>query len=463
MSISCPENIRIAPAFVSFYDVYFTEDFPALQQGLTRWCSGQKSAIQPSRLEPEKEFNELFRGWSRRPMRGAWSRIGHFRVNTTDGFHCIEWLFLDLIQISPVCILLLISASPTPRFVERFRDLISRDVKHTAIIHRIGLFSRRWHSGGVLPSVARQHELEEFFLEMNREVVDLLRKYVGRGWAAHGPLPCIEVFAVEDTGEQSDTRNAHSEFWRSMSLTRVPELSYADNQGIEIVPPDLIDKGTFTAPYRCIVHTQRYLTEERTKNYASREYALFHNLEYALLHPLIPLLALRETARRSVDTLSSLRGRVSPHIVLGQGFVSRLKAVVGLLLIPPQLNSLQFEFSRIREWSISRHLDDTPNLPFARRTHAKDDIGRLTGDLAYEIRLLLNYVSEQLSLIRSVYQDLWNFAIQLILLILTVLATVIAVAQLLPTKERAPTSLNTRTQAEPGAPEVRPPAAGGRP
>jgi hypothetical protein len=87
----------------------------------------------------------------------------------------------------------------------------------------------------------------------------------------------------------------------------------------------------------------------------------------------------------------------------------------------------------------------------------------LTDDLAYEIRLLLNYVREQLSLIRSAYQDLWNFAIQWILLVLTVVATVIAVAQLLPTKEKTAASVNPTTQAEPGAPAVRPPATGGRP
>ena len=463
MSVASPDGIRIVPAFVSYYDVFFTEDFPSLQQGLARWCSEYNGGLQPFRLQLDKEIDELFRGWSRCPIGGAWSRVGHTRVNATDGFQCVEFLSMDLIQMSPVCLLLLIAVFPASRFVERFRDLISRDVKHTAIIHRIGLFSRRWHSGGVLPSAARQHELEEFFLEMNREVVGLLRRYIGRGWAARGPLPCIQVFTVEDSDEQPDTRNVHSEFWRSLSLTRIPELSYADNEGIEIVPPDWLDKGTFTAPYRCIVHTRRYLTEERIKSYATREYTLFHNLEYDLLHPLIPLLALRETARRSVDTLTALRGRVSPYIVLGQGFISRLKAAIGLLLIPPQLNSLQFESSRIRESSISRVLGDLPKLSFSRKTHTKDDTGRLTDDLAYEIRLLLNYVGEQLSLIRSAYQDLWNFAIQWILLVLTVVATVIAVAQWLPTKEKAPASVNPTTQAEPGAPAIRPPAAGGRP
>jgi len=366
MSVCCPDGIRLTPAFVSYYDVFFTEDFPSLQQGLARWCSEHKERSQPFRLQPEKDIDELFRGWSRRPIGGAWSRVGHVRVNPADRFQCVEFLSMDLIQISPVCVLLLISVFPTSGFIDRFRDLISRDVKDTAIIHRIGLFSRRWQSGGVLPSVVRQHELEEFFLEMNREVVDLLRRYIGRGWAARGPLPCIQVFALEDSDEQPDTKNVHSEFWRSLSLTRIPELSYTDNAGIEIVPPDWHDKGTFTAPYQCIVHTRRYLTEERTKGYATREYALFHNLEYALLHPLVPLLALRETARRSVDTLSALRGRVSPYIVLGQGLISRLKAAIGLLLIPPQLNSLQFESSRIRESSISRVLDDPPKLSFSR-------------------------------------------------------------------------------------------------
>lgn len=458
MSVRCPDGIRVKPAFTSYYDVFYTEDLPALQQGLTHWCCERIGQSQPFIGQPKNYLNELFRDWSHRPIGGAWSRIGQVHTKPADGLRCVKFISMDLIHMSPDCVLLLISAFPTSGYIQRFQDLISRDVSDTTIIHRTGWFSGRWYCQSLLPSAVRQREVEEFFLEMNHEIVDLLRRYIGRGWSARGPLPCVQVFALEDFDEHSDATGSNSEFWRSLSLNRIPELSYSNNEGIEIVPPDLIDKGTFTAPYRCIVDARRYLTEERAKHYATREYALFFNLENTLLRPLVPLFALREMGRRSLNTLTSLRSRVSPHIVLGRGFMSRLRRIVGVLIIPPQLNSLQFESSRLRESSISRLLDCPPTLPFIRKTHSQQDARHLTDDLVREIQLLIDHLVEQLALIRSVYQDIWNFAIQWILLVLTIVATVIAVAQLVPRRERADTPTKATLSTEQGTSEVGPSA-----
>ena len=432
MSVRCPPNIRIRPAFFSYYDLFFTEDFPALRRGATRLCSDYRGRSQPFISLPESDFEELFRSWSRQSAGGAWKRVGHFPLDNRDDLFCIKSLSMDLILISPVCVMLQVSAFPRDAYVRRFRELISRDIQHTAIVHRFGVFSKKWHSGGVLPSIARQHELEELFLKLNREVVVILREYVGRGWSAKGPLPSFHVFALDQCDEEAEGQSQHSEFWRSLSLTRTPEMTYSDGQGLNIVPPYWVDKGTFTAPYRCLVDTQRYLTEDRTKGYATLDYALYHNMEDDVLRPLLPFLALREAGQRTIDKLGCIRDRVSPYIVTQVGFKARLRAAFSLLFVPLRLNSLQFESARTKESSVRRGLETPPSLPFTRKTHSKKDDGKLVADLVFQIRSLSDHVSEHLDLIRTAYHDLWNFTIQWILIILTVAATVIAVVQVVP-------------------------------
>jgi hypothetical protein len=320
----------------------------------------------------------------------------------------------------------------------------------------LGLLSRRWASSGVLPSVVMQHQLEELFLELNREIVTLLRKYVGRGWAATGPLPSTEVFTLEVAEDLWSTVDTHSEFWRALNLTQIPELSYADGQGLVIVPPDLIDKSSFSAPFRVVVKTREYLATKRTGNYASPEDALFFDMREDVLRPMVSLLALREAARRSVDALATLRGQVTPHLMRGQGFMAWLRSAIGLLFIPPRLNALQFQSARMSGACTKHVLGRQATLPFARRTRGKTAERRLTDDLACEVKVLQGHLREQVTLVRSAYRDLWSFAIQWILVILTVVATVIAVAQLSPRKEKAeaptPASVTRSSGSEAASP-----------
>ncbi len=225
-------------------------------------------------------------------------------------------------------------------------------------------------------------------------------------------------------------------------------MSYSSNDGLELVPPYWLDKGTFTESYRCVVNTKKYLTEERTKSYATRDYAMYHNMEYDVLFPLLPLLALRESAMRTVDKLGWLRDRVSPYIVLEKGFLAKLRAAVGLLFVPSRLNSLEFEAARTRDSSVQRVLDPPPRLPFTRKTHSEKDDGALAGDLVFQIRSLADHVKEHLALIRNAYHDLWNFAIQWILIVLMVATIVITVVQLLPKESGQASGVQDTQRAE---------------
>lgn len=432
MRVRCPVGISVRPAFVTYYDLYFSEDFQALQNGLIAFLqSGVRG--QPIIHSPQDELPKLFETWRTSPGGGAWHRIGYVTFERYPRKpNNFKKLLIYLIQVSPTCANLVISAFPSDRFTTCFRDLISKEVEDTTIVHRFGIFRRHWQSTELLPPKIRQNELEELFFEMNREVVVLLRDFIDRGWATRGPLPSIQCLTYEHTPEVNPESREFFEFWRSLSLMRVPSLYYKNDSGISVVPPDWTDKGTFTSPYRVLVETEQYLVEERTRLYASPEIALFHNLEHSLIHPFTPLLALREHLRRAMETTAAFRDRLSPILTSGHGFFDTLWRAVQLMYVPLRLNSLQFTHKRVTDSTVRRFVERAGTSEFRRETQSAEDDGSLTGDLRHEIKLLGQHVHEQLSVLRNAYHDLWNFSIQWILIVLSFIAVLIAVAQFIP-------------------------------
>lgn len=432
MVARCPSSITVSPAFLTFYDLYFTEDFSALQRGLIDLlASGVRS--QPVLLSPQDEIPELLRTWRTRPGGGAWHRIGYMTFERCS-WHpdTFKALSVDLMQISPTCINLVVSAFPSDSFLGRFRALISSEVEHTTIVQQFGIFSRQWRSTDLLPSRVRQNELEELFLGLNREVVLLLREYIGRGWAATGPLPSVHCFTYTHDSDVDPNDRSLSEFWRSLGLTRIPSLHYTNGSGVDVVLTDWLEKGTFTMPYRILVDSAAYLSAARTQHYASSEVALFYNLEQEFIHPLAPLLALREHSRRALEATSAYRDRLSPTIATEKGALATARLIVQLMHVPPRLNSLRFSLARVTESTVQQFLDHSGATGFRRETRGDTDNGFLSTDLRHETELLGNHVSEQLEVLRSAYHDLWNFCIQWILIILGVIGVIIAVAQFIP-------------------------------
>ncbi len=435
MAVCCPQGLTVSPAFLTFYDLYFTEDFGALERGLIDLLtSGVR--CQPFWHSPKDEIPELLQTWRTRPGGGAWHRIGHMTFERgpwhPDTFKALS---LDLIQISPTCINIVASAFPSDSFLGRFRAIISSEVRHTTVVHHFGIFSRRWRSTNLLPSQVRQNELEELFLDLNREVVLLLRKYIGRGWAATGPLPSVHCFTYTHKSDVDPNDRSLSEFWRSLGLTKIPSLYYTNGSGVDVVCPDWLDKGTFTTPYRILVDSVAYLTEARTKQYASSEVALFHNLEHKFIHPLAPLLALREHIHRAIDATSAHRDRLSPTIATEKNLLATTRLIVQLMHVPPHLNSLRFSLARVTESMVQQFLDHTAATDFRRETRKDTDDGLLATDLRREMEFWGNHVSEQLEVLRGAYHDLWNFCIQWILIILAFIGVVIAVMQFVPKQQ----------------------------
>lgn len=435
-AVKCPKGITVSPAFLTFYDLYFTEDFLALERGLINLLeSGVK--IEPYWRSPKDQIPELFQTWKTSPGRSSWNHIAYMTFERSslnpDTFKALS---IDLYQISPTCISLVISAFPNDGFKDRFRKIISEEVQNTYIAKPLSIFTSQWRTDGILASQVRQNELEELFLDLNREVVLLLRDYIGCGWAATGPLPSIHCFSCNYESDVDPKDKLFSEFWRSLSLTRCPSMYYTNESGVDVLHPDWFENGTFTNPYRILVDSAAYLTESLTQHYANAEMALFYNLEDALIRQLAPLFALREQSLRLVKSISEYRDRLSPAITIKKNPLIRLLSKIKLILIPPRIYSLSFSLNRITESTIQRFLEQSGTTVFHRKTR-KDKEVLIEADIRDETNHLTNYVSEQLKILRDAYHDLWNYCIQWILIVIAFIGLLIAAIQFFDKEKEA--------------------------
>jgi hypothetical protein len=446
--VRCPDELSINPNFVTYYDLYFTEDFKNLQNGLIDLL---ESGVTSSRItiSPQSEIQSIFDAWRLNPGAGGWYAIGPISFGRCQNAPTyFDEISIKLIKVSPTCVNLLISAFTSNLFKSNFQKIISKGVENTFIVNKFSFFKKGWRSASILPSNIRQNELEELFLEMNREVVMLLREFVGRGWGFEGPLPSIQFFAYEEHNPNINFEDkSFFEFWRSLNLLRIPGLFYQDDSGVSVIPPWRQDTGTITSPYRVLVNKEKYLKDKSVETYGTPENALFCTLEEALIIPLAPLLALREYCQRAVETTSSLRERLSPSLS-SHRLLSTLGATIHLMRIPPRLNSMQFALSRVTTSTIKQCLKLEYLEKYYRKIYSHDADGSLAIELPNEIFFLRKDADDGLTMLRNSYQNLWNFIVQWILIFLSLIAVIIAAAQFLPKHPANETAKKTSLAAE---------------
>jgi hypothetical protein len=124
-----------------------------------------------------------------------------------------------------------------------------------------------------------------------------------------------------------------------------------------------------------------------------------------------------------------------------------------LMHMPPRLNSLYFAHARVTDSTVQRFLARAGTDEFRRETQTPEGDASLIADLRHEVDFLGQHVKEQLTVMRSAYQDLWNFSIQWILIILSLIALFIAVAQFIPSKQAVEIKQMVRTAEQPPQPD----------
>jgi hypothetical protein len=244
-----PEDVSIDLTCISFCELVMAEDInrlcDALQALLRRY--GRGVGGDDRRLEEWRESERY------RYQGGAWTKIGSLRLRDIKGSR-IEYCLLSLSHLAPSVYFLRAIAIPTEAARAEFKRIIAYNEKPSVLIHRI---LRGYSVSEVMASQIRREKVNWFFLQMNRDFVKLLRRYVTLGWSKNGPLPSVVMYELQKGDMDAQGQSA---FWSSLGM-RSTWRAYTGN-GFTIFDDE--NEIPFE-PNKIVVHTPTVVTEERLK------------------------------------------------------------------------------------------------------------------------------------------------------------------------------------------------------
>lgn len=425
-SVICPASLTLKPSLFLLPNLYFSEDFSALEKSLT-------ALSRLDRFNPilDDRTPEILTKWQARSNLGTWHRIGRFESDKLlPNCRWISNLDVMLIQISSSCVVLSISVHPSQEFTGKFQSLTSERIKVTTRIQKILTSPRRWVFLSLMPEHTRRCRNEALISELLSEA-SIALKGLPKNPSVDAHVPAVAVYTYEETAPTNEDNL--NEFLRSLDLQRIPELTYTNSKGATIFPPDDFYWSELPPRYRVLINRQEFVSEDDVKLYATRDGAINSRLENDLVLQLIPLLALRDYVDSVLRQIAVLRRKLSPVVARNRGLYSFAKIMIQLFHVPLRINALHFQISRIADPRNRIILDEPCACSFKREVFSGDADGLLSTDVQKSTLKELISAQQEMSTLRQSYQDLWNFCIQWILLILTILGVIIAMAQFWPT------------------------------
>lgn len=196
---SCPDGLKIKTLQVAYGDLFFLEEFSRLQRGIThlnRDCGDEIFGVK------EKEIIEWFESAKRMSFgRAADKPFGYFyldRLKQPRCFRLTKMVSLEIKHFSPSMMALTIIVTPSEEFKRRFQLIISSNSLPIVDIRfsiRFGTFLYSTSS----PVFRRKRDIDNLFLEINKEITILMRKYFGVGLSKYGPLPSLEILLIDNS------------------------------------------------------------------------------------------------------------------------------------------------------------------------------------------------------------------------------------------------------------------------
>lgn len=231
---ACPDGVTLTPFNVTYFDLCFVEDSYRLCKGL----KAMRRDLRPraGAALANVDLDEWFRHTNQRV--GGWStlNVGNFDFTTLkDAPALVSDAFVHLSHFLPSAICTQVCVSPTNEFKGRFQRLISTNARHRPTIHRFLRARRGWSISWPPTHLIRQEEIEDLFLELNKQVVLVLRQYLRCGWLRLGALPSMEAFVLEE-GDRANDAPEHRRFWHSVDMLQAPCFSYTQSE-FTIFPP----------------------------------------------------------------------------------------------------------------------------------------------------------------------------------------------------------------------------------
>ena len=190
--IACPSKLEVKLDKVCFSDLFFTEDFSNLQQGLNKLLSDYPSNFGNQPKDLNEWFDNIY-------SYGSGGRLSFYISLSFKGkknlklIQSLQSADIHLKYISPSFIVLSIIVDPSDEFIKKFNQLIKTNPSRQNEIIGFNVKQRIPYLRTISELLVREAEFEELFLDINKSIVLLLRKYLGVGLSCFGSLPCLEI------------------------------------------------------------------------------------------------------------------------------------------------------------------------------------------------------------------------------------------------------------------------------
>ena len=416
-----PDILKLYPFQVTFLDLFHTEDFARLKHGLTKIMTKYEKGMFTN-------LDNLNTWFSRdRLQHGGfeWHSFGYIDLKSLS--QNADGARIELWQLSPSTISMSVIVTPSDSFKNRFANIIAKDAASGGIITNCNL--RGYRISQLSAIEKRQDEIEDLFLNLNRDVVKLLRKTVCRGWSMGGPMPAISTFVMEDGSYSGDY--AYDGFWRSMKMDNSTLGNYT-REGIHLSVAD--PKESELAPtLRVLIDEKLLLKDVAIEQYGGKISALQQHLRDPERYYEVAFILL-ENSRRIAKRVSDLNNYLSPELSGKLPIVRRLWKWLWSMNKVAILNQQIFENNRLMQEIKQKHLKRilVHIQGFRRKTYFPEDKGEFLVDWQWRVRSFSKYTKVELDVLRQSYHDYINFGLQRAFIWLAIVGILLTILSCIP-------------------------------
>lgn len=442
----CPEELEIKVLNVAYCDLFFVEDFGHVKEGIERLNKEYGSKI--FRVK-EEEVETWFRNAEACSMGHAAShRFGYFHLQKKHSLcKLVGDIFFETKQFAPSVIALTIIVYPTEEFHNQFQRIIGTN--SYPIVQSIYKFRYGLIESSIRPAtVKKMLEVDHLFSEMNREIIKLLKKYIGVGLCQYGLLPSVELLTVnqplsffsqnrEDIKDDSIMRRG---FWTGMGLDVYSSLVYT-GESFKLYRVDRTSSDKIET-YQII---QSFPDFKFRINGEETESEISHHFEY-LLPEICAIVAMKQFSHNLESEIVSLRNKITPYLSdqtrRGVNIINLRRAVSKLANISGLLFQQQRLISETNDKFV-KHILTYDLKGITRQQNSEKDTAEFYDDMLRSIERKNNFLKSQLDILKTSFQDLVsykslraNYTIQILLFILTLITVILTIALLIPETKR---------------------------
>lgn len=426
-----PEGVEVELYEMTFIDLFFAEDFDKLKQGLRMMQQCYERGAYSMTDDLDHWFSKI------EVNEGSWHRYGYWPsvYNQDERMSYAESISVELYALSPSMVCVAMRVKPSQKMKKEFNDLLSKNAKGVKKICRSNIHRDRWYLSESIPVNVRQRELEELFLQLNKQIVLLMRDFVNRGWSRIGPLPSIEMFILES----GEFNKENYDFWDSLGLSERSLWRYHKG-GFTLFPQD--EENVRYSKWKVLISRDK-IESEVTSAYASIEDALDTiSLGYVLYLPC--LVALKKQWKELLKRVSNLRSELAPALVNPKSVIHRL-AWRKMFNRALTVNQFSFEFSRLSSEvdNKSSFLFRSPELQEYEREKFSnnEDKNHLLDDQRFLLKKYAEKVGLQLRILEKNFNKRFSYALHTTnfwLACVGTMLTLIGILLALPDKWKTP-------------------------